>query len=328
MAYQTGPVSTISELIDTMVNFAAANGWTKDTISGGGNGWALHSASGGYWSFRYGQGPTVDAENGNPFGQAIAQNQGFYVYNNTGFNAALPAHRQPGWSASNYPAAGGWFDLKQAGPYTTYWLFVTEQYVHLVVEVQSKVYAHFGIGTLDKRGSSYGGGFYTQHHKLSYNPSSSEGNGLSDAATQYVWDSFRSVNNSRCQVDIRDGEIAGRELLGVYTNNAGAGDRGWSALGHGSDTYHPDDSYLDASANQMTGETVLIPNRVYMIGNQSRLRPLGEVADFAFCDMSFCSPAQVQIYGSEEWIVFPAFRVGISALTSSLQRGNAYRIRR
>ena len=100
-----------------------------------------------------------------------------------------------------------------------------------------------------------------------------------------------------------------------------------------------DELLIAASANEFTGDTVLVPNRVIRtLGAGGRARYLGMTPDFAMVCTDFCEPGDVLIYGAEEWQVFPVDFKGVRArwnesinsnnLTGSGSQGYAYRIRR
>jgi len=56
-------------------------------------------------------------------------------------------------------------DVRSSG-IPSYWTYITSDYVHVIHEVESKVYSHFGCGVLEKFGS-YVGGEYVYGHYLS-----------------------------------------------------------------------------------------------------------------------------------------------------------------
>lgn len=343
MAYITGTVSTISQFQAAIHNAAVSNGWTSHrftTLEA-----IIQSPLGDYFAMRLAQG-TVDNTGG--ASNSIGLGFGFYVYAPTAFNNAFTAFQQPGYSLTN-PASGHWWRVENTGPYVSYHIFVGNGYLHAILEYKSKYYAHFHIGRLGKLGMAENGGQYVQTHNNSnlYTPMSNTG---------FPWGMYgygATLGNQLAAPDVfnissfgSNAVIGGYNvlLLSDFEGRAGrwaypsAGyfdpalsidSPGFLALGSGHMSGLPDVARLLSSNNEMTGETLLVPPKVYMRGAQNRIRLVGEVPDTAYCDMTSLEPAGQFFLGTEEWRVFPLSHFNpndVGANSSSGSVGIAHKV--
>lgn len=354
MAYFTGVPNSISAFAQAIVAAAASVGWTIDRNSGGE--YAFHNSDGYYWSIREPGGPLVD-NGGNSSPPALNAGQGLYIYTNSGFDNSRAAYNQPPRAATGRVAARAeWFGVAaQAGPYIKYHIFADTHYLHCVLEIRAKVFAHLQFGVLDKRGGNYAGGRYTQKTLCTLqsvdNPATT--GSLYNTTTLYVpWNSqmfdassgagepnTSATTGARyaCNlVELTDVEKTGRwcftpayRLPAMIPSDPEVW--GWLGIAGGRDGDHVDSMLLYGSANELTGGTIPIPIRVYLQGAQNRDYFLGSVRDMGMVDMSFLSPGASIFYGSDEWMVFPAWRFNLDDPTmrnSSYNLGYAFKVNR
>lgn len=319
MAYLTGTVSTISQFVAAIHNAAVSNGWTSHRFTTLES--IIQSPLGDYFAMRLSQG---GPDNTGGASNSIGLGFGFYVYAPTSFNNAFSAFQQPGYFLNN-AAAGHWWRTETTGPYVSYHIFISDGYLHAILEYKTKYYAHLHLGRLTKLGMAENGGQYVQTHNQvnTYTPMSGSG---------YPWTNYgygSTLGNQIAAPDVfnissfgTSGVIGSNNVL-LLSNFEGRAGRwayppagyfdpalsvnspGFLGLGSGHMSGLPDVARLLSSNNEMTGETLLVPAKVYMRGAQNRIRFVGEVQDTAYCDMSSLEPAGQFFLGTEEWRVFP-----------------------
>lgn len=153
MAYQAGTATDIHDLMDKLTTFAQANGWTEDEYIDAATGQLTLHRDNCYVSFRWDDNPATDLG----------------VYQSTGWAASNFPHEMPGDSgngdATDPINAERRVNFVQPGPYTQYYFFAhtSPYYIHIVVEVDSGRYRHFGFGHLNKIGTWTGGEYCYGH---------------------------------------------------------------------------------------------------------------------------------------------------------------------
>lgn len=339
MAYYTSPVSTIGQFLGSLASALATEGWTihRNTTTE----LIFTSPAGKVWALRVAQGSVDDS--GGP-GNYIQSGRGFYIYAPTGFSGAGQAHQQPNATVAA-PSRGHWHQMPHAGPYVRYYFFIGNTHVHAVLEHSIGMFAHLHLGELDKRGLTYTGGQYVQANGDSgntlwtatgkpwaqYGYSATNGQALA-GANQFNLVGTTPIGNNGC-VFLNDFEgRSGRwafAAAGVLDPISTVDSPGYVSLGSGIMSGHPDVGQLLASANDATGDMILVPPTVYMRGAQQRLYPLGEVPEIAYCDMLGGVPGMTVFFGLEEWMVFPLSRYDPtdgSADKSSATQAIAYKV--
>lgn len=152
LQYQTGSATDVEDLVNKIQTFLGSNGFTIEEYSAVNNRCTISDGSSLYVTLAW---DSTDQ-------QAIA------VFQSLGWTAG----DTPGTStddSGNGDTVLGTIDderraeFQQAGPYTAYHLFVEdgatgdEKYCHIVVEVTSGIFVHFGFGNLVKVGTWTGG---------------------------------------------------------------------------------------------------------------------------------------------------------------------------
>lgn len=307
MAYQTGLATSAADLIDKLRVFGEAIGWVTNRSSGGT--WYLRNASSTlFFAMEASTGQTAQHDNasGNiPAGRAI------YFLSSTSYSTGTLL-QQPGY-AYRSPVSGRQLPALEfrAAPSGSdrYWFFGTTDYLHVVWRLPGSTYYHMQIGRLDKKGMNYAGGDYAQ-------------------GTGVYWDSSGDWSSLWGEATYnRNGvRLGGFDVFtGLMEPVLGVGSGRYSA--------HPDNALVAASANAFTGDTILVPNRLLVLGSNSRRWYIGETPDFAVVSLMYCNPEQILTYGAEEWQVFPNFMKGNIGTanpnrTGSGDTGYAFRLRR
>lgn len=154
MAYQTGSATNLADLLDKLNTFAVANGWTLDEFDTVNGDWAISKNTifiSGRWD--------------------VATPQHLSLHQALAFDgtSTLPGDHTDD-SGHGYNATSGHGDTLLDderhvsdignGPFASYHFFENDSspaYLHVVVQVQSGVYRHFGFGELSKVGDWTGG---------------------------------------------------------------------------------------------------------------------------------------------------------------------------
>jgi hypothetical protein len=164
MAFQTGTSSSIENLLTQLSTFAVANGWTEDffTAEGANPGRMGLSKNGIFVAFVYDE--DVD---GGVIGIGM---------NTSNDDAADPwlSTGDDGQLYSNPDAFPGSINTRRCvdrieGPHVAYYFFEQDAnpaYLHVVVEVSTNRFRHFGMGELEKIGDWVGGEYGYGHFWL------------------------------------------------------------------------------------------------------------------------------------------------------------------
>lgn len=159
MAFQTGSSTNMADLLSKLLTFATANGWTQDQFNTGAGSFAMHKNS------MYVSGRWLVAT---PLHLSIHQALGYTGGNEPG---AHPNDSGNGYNTDASHANGSLLTERCIenmgnGPYPSYYFFENDAspaYLHVVVEISTNVFRHFGFGELNKIGT-WTGGEYTYGH--------------------------------------------------------------------------------------------------------------------------------------------------------------------
>lgn len=310
MAYQTGTAANLAAVVDAVRSFGTSLGWITDRHDNGL--WAFHSPDlKNFFALRSSTGAR---------GEGIASigasphpaNGVLIVYGYSYHDPDKALEWQPG---GVFETAGNshipYMSLYSSFYELSYFLFGTSEYIHIVIRDRDGIYSHASVGVLDKKGMEFTGGQYLQ------------GNGTLESefslyGSRHLWDND------------------GRHGLVRVAGTDGVADPFWYpsiGSGAGRDARHPDAGIIAASANEFTGDTILVPCRVLMLGALNRRWFLGEPRDFAVVSMFNSNPEQILTYGAEEWQVFPSAKKDRLRSSSGVRPfsgdvGYAYRVRR
>lgn len=164
MAYETGVPTSATDILQRLVTFLSANGWTNNLSAADTNGWRAHLSRGGIFvNLR----STIGAFNpwAHPVNTTNAANCALHVYLSDSFDALQ------GWNAQGtgprgiaHPAANTGCSLPMSsGAATGYHFFASADQNHVVVVVERSPgnFAHLGFGvSIEKSGAFTGGPYF------------------------------------------------------------------------------------------------------------------------------------------------------------------------
>jgi hypothetical protein len=161
MSYQTGTASSPTNLLQTIVTWLVAIGWTQDMSQADGAGWRAHlHKSGNYVNFRSCINETSGIWGGGVYQAAYSLN----MYTGTGFNGASAWNAQAGGPIGSGAAyTVGVACALPVGAIQNYYFFgdATGDNIVIVVERTPSLYVHMGWGpSLVKAGTWTGGAYF------------------------------------------------------------------------------------------------------------------------------------------------------------------------
>lgn len=154
MSYETGTATNIADLFARLATFAGANGWTVD-----------HSATDRLFLTRSTVSVAFRWASSSPTCAAVYQHTAF-VNSSTDPGNHTNDSGQGAISGTDATLLGGRHVVLTNGA-MRYWLFESDTYIHAVAELQPQVFAHFGFGLLNKRGTFTGGEYSYGHRHVS-----------------------------------------------------------------------------------------------------------------------------------------------------------------
>ena len=143
MSYQTGSATSLNNLLTTLFTFASANGWTVDRAVTSTDGYMHRDNI--YIGLEYASGELS-------------------IYQARGYLATSP-ETTAGDHTNSVHSSGVDRQIvnELSGSFDAYHFFESDTYIHVVVEVGTGLFRHFGFGQLSKIGS-WTGGEYTYAH--------------------------------------------------------------------------------------------------------------------------------------------------------------------
>lgn len=308
MAYQAGNAKDVKELLKKLSEFAQGLKWTVDKLEG--NLLCLHNAQ-GYWSLMFK--PEVNQ---------------LFTYVNTGFDTSKKGNEQPGSSASSqhaYREINTATSQLEKGNYASYDFFGTDQYLHVVVQIEAEKFRHFGIGTLNKEGI-YTGGQYTYGTYITKNYANHQN---SDHA--YGFSNGAAGNQAVIRADGISGDKRSPWYFAPYSVNdfkdLSDEDKGkyLLSLGRASmftdvNTYHPDTLLVSYSQSKFGQSLIPCPHSLIAHGIDGVFRRLGILADRYECTMVGISPRQILTINNEKWMIIPSAQYDVRN-DSSVEEG-------
>jgi hypothetical protein len=159
MAYQTGSATDMADLLSKMLTFATANGWTQDEFNTVAGRFAMHKNT------IYASGRWLVAT---PLHLSLHQALGYTGGNEPG---AHPNDSGNGFNTSTSHANASLLGERCVanmgnGPYPSYHFFENDAspaYLHIVVEISTGIFRHFGFGEINKIGTWTGGEYVYGH---------------------------------------------------------------------------------------------------------------------------------------------------------------------
>ena len=313
MAYSTGTATSPANLLQAIVTFLVANGWTQNMSQAEGTGWRAHLSKGSvYVNFRA-------SNNENLAGVGA----GYYLfgYIGTGYSGAAAWNAQAGGPVQSGSSTiwGAAMALVNAGPYLNYHFFTdASDNVELVLERTGGVFVHFGWGQMEKAGTWTGGTVF--HGSTSWNYASNtgtlvDGTGITGkcpgAFANYVQTIIGWV---RADVDA----FTGKWLSCSLTTSVGYGYTGKRCFSSVSGYIGPDaqtpgfpQSWIDRQTSDMNGQANLLPVLWWAERDAGGLSLLGQLPMVRASNATAKGFANGQEFtiGSDTWKVFPNFAV-------------------
>lgn len=289
MAYETGTASGVNDLLDKLQTFLDAAGWTTNKDQAQGSGWWLSMQKGSDLFVNFVSDPaTSGTTDPGPW---------IYVYGATGYSSGSAYNAQPGTS-------GQVKTNKMTAPFTKYYFFEGDDYIHIVIEVESGRFRHIHAGTIEKLGTVTGG-FYamgTSSYYSTTTPSSPD-----STHNMYPWENKSVSLTSQHQLYANAGDGA-KWFTSSRTGSTGA------KLGAGvvavanSQTLSQnglDGELFTYTPNTTNGITPLLPINVLAERTSGLWTFLGQVKDVRRVNMLNHQPGDTITIGSDEWLVFP-----------------------
>tara|TARA_R110000796_G_scaffold93934_5_gene198599 strand:- start:1148 stop:2176 length:1029 start_codon:yes stop_codon:yes gene_type:complete len=320
MAYSTGSATDLGDLLTKLDTFLVANGWTQDDFDDG-----VTTAAQGFAQWNKGSVHVgVKWIANDPIHMSL-----HHALGNGG--AVFPgAHTDDSGNGYNGPSAFGTqanllteraCNFIGDGPFASYHFFEQDSgpaYVHVVVEITSEVFRHFGWGTLEKFNDWTGG----EYAYASYQDRQTNSSAI-DTVSHPMFDGI--ANNSTTAETRKNTTIhaeglphqgvnekwlnhAGGALTDTDTDNQDtAGEiRRLSQGGFRGGPLYP---LMQFRSDVATGHIPLTPLQIWTSDFVSDFSwYLGQVPDVRMIDIFNFSPGQEVTIGSDVWVIFPQGR--------------------
>lgn len=329
MTYATGTATDLEDLLAKISTFAVTThgGWTQGYLNTT-NGWfELHKGDLSV-SFKW-------TKSGAPTTLSVHQATAFVgtgtapgAHTNdsgNGFNTTGTGHSNANLATERCVSEIG------NGPFPSYHFFGIDDSIHIVVEVSTGMYRHFGWGTLDKFGDNWVGGEYAYGH---FNDPNTNANAV-DVNTQTLLDALgTSADRLRCAtVRIASGlanqgaavwgvscAAASANLLNDTAGNVRRQIHGGFRGGMGAR------GFADTIGSFSSGAIALYSiEAFYRDPNNNRVYLLGHMPGIRACNIKNIEPAQEILIGSDTWKFFPlSSKTNAAVLGRSLNSGIAY----
>lgn len=311
MAYQTGTATGVNDLLDKLVTFINANGWTQDSYATEGTGKRYHGHKGtmyvNFRAFNVENAPSsgVLQDGGNVGISSISFNAG------TGYSGASAWYNQAGATVNSSGGARSIGINAITGAIPSYHFFAHNSgaQITVVVEYTAGKFQRFGFGTLSKY-EAFTGGEYIY----------ASNNGLNNSVSSPAYGFFRGTHNGsetsnmgsvyaaiKVDVDSETGwhfnpqcnyGAARRSLKDL--NNIWAYAAGMEVQPNTTNSlavFFPVIAYINRSTSDTTGTGV---------------SPLGELPKVFYCCIQNFVPGQQITLGSTNYRVFPFWVKGTS----------------
>jgi len=310
MAYQTGTSTTIEDLLQQLSTFLVANGWTEDFATTGDPGIIGFSKNGIFVAFQY-----TEATNSGTLAvyQNLSNDDGTNVWLSTGDSGNGVASL----TASTFESSRNVNRI--AGPHAAYHFFEQDSnpaYCHIVLEVDTNLFRHFGFGEIEKIGDWQGGEYCYGHdwrqaasqidspissaHTLGLDANSA-GAGQTHYATMHVRDQPEQAAADRwAGVGTRGNFPQGLDRAGNDKLPCIGGTRGGI-----------NSQMSPFRISQLTAFKPLIPIVVHMANTSpapDASRLLGTQPDVRLVNMANLDPSEQFVIAGETWFVFPWVR--------------------
>ena len=326
MAYQTGTATSPIDLLQQLVTFLIANGWTLDSSVADGTGWRAHLHRGGdFINLKSTTGAV------NPWGFTVAPaptatSAAMHLYVGTGFNGANDWNDQAGGPIGN----GETFTVGNSmalptGSITSYHFFADSNGDNIVVVVEktANIFTHLGWGVSLNKAGGYTGGpyFFGALYGYSFASTSTIREGTQNGLTAF--DPFRygdPINNGsmgfvRADVDAFTGKWLSCSNSTIVNTTGYTGKK--LATGIRGFTTAPktdiplEEFFRERMVPDFTNQATLIPVRIYVerdAGGHSLLGSIADVFRSNATEEGFTALTEI-VLGADTYKLFPFFAV-------------------
>lgn len=325
MAYQTGTATDPNDLLQKLVTFLVANGWTQDMSQADGTGWRAHLHRGTTYVNLKGTTGAVNPWAHTVIPAAAAGDASLHIYLGTGFSGAANWNAQAGAPTLNGTSTNTGMSMPlPTGAITAYHFFTDSagDNVVVVVEKTTGIFTHLGWGvSLTKAGTWIGGPyFFAVVHAYGFPSDSTTApgaqNGPSAKAPFVYGDSVNSAASGfvRADVDAFTGKWLGcsnntNQPSGGYTGKNGASE-------YRGNTAPPTDIpileyFVERAFTTLNQQAILVPVRVWAARDAGGYSPLGTVPNIFYSiatDRGFSAGTEITL-GADTYKVFPNFAV-------------------
>tara|TARA_R110002153_G_scaffold104852_1_gene242993 strand:- start:9004 stop:10017 length:1014 start_codon:yes stop_codon:yes gene_type:complete len=315
MAYQTGSATDLGDLLTKLDTFMVANGWTQDDFDDGATDAAQGFAQWNKGNVHVGVKWVANAPGNMSIHQALGNAGAVFPGAHTddsgnGYNAAFGAD-------VNLDDERCVNDIGD-GPFFSYHFFEQDSgpaYVHVVVEIESETFRHFGWGTLEKF-NDWTGGEYCYGHFADEGVNSSAVDTAANVPFDGVATSTSPLRATTIHVEGFAHQGASEKWMlhlgGATVDSASFNDTAGNAKrvtfggNRGGPMAFPMGQHR---ADISTGHIPLYPWTIMARDFTSQFAYLlGNVPDVRGIDIFNFAPGQEVTIGSDVWIVFPQVR--------------------
>jgi hypothetical protein len=325
MAYEIGSASSAADLLDKIRIVAVARGWTVNNNSTPvlGDRWLSLRVGTAYFNL-YASPNQVGFSN--HFGRV-----GPYIYGAqaTGYNGSAGWTLQPGTSIP-----GGNVDLintpantEMVGPFTSYRIFSSATYIHVVVELAPGIFSHLAMGVLTKYGAYTGGAYLSMSSWSTGQPNNPE-----ETTNTYMFDNIEGrANPTVYRADI-DGHTWFYTQANFPTNRATGGIRTFtSSASPVPQTAQTNAMQLLHTPNEFNLLSPLLPIVPTISRGSGLFSPIGRVPDLRVLNMLNFNSGDEYTLGGDTWVIIAArqktleFGSNVVLIPSSGNYGYAYK---
>ena len=319
MAYETGTLSTVIDLIDKFRLFAIGQGWTVNRWITVGSGRELCIKKGAqFYNFRAYLDETAFVN-----GLSNASKYGISLNGSDGYDSGTVWDRQPGYPARDDALATNqghcWFPVVlSTGPFPAYHFFAPDsKTLYAEIEIATSTFIRFGCGALDLFNPAASGG-----GRFCYATTGDAS--VTNSTSQYTWlGSDADQPSYSCEmVPFRSSDMGqvGRFALGSMVRVGFSSFDNWAASNRaiassslkmccqGGGVH--DKVLREYSPNPLNGIAILNPNIVSLNISGLYLSPIGVVPGMRYMDMTNYLPGDEFSLGSDTWKVFPWYQKG------------------
>ena len=326
MAYQTGSATSPIDLLQKLVTFLTANGWTLDSSIADGTGWRAHLHRGGdFINLKSTTGAV------NPWGfttvpAPIASSAAMHLYMGTGWSGAADWNLQAGGPIGNGVAYTVGMSMPlPTGAITSYHFFAdaTGDNIVVVVEKTTSIFTHLGWGVSLTKAGAYTGGpyFFASLYGYSFASTNTTKPGPQNGITAH--EAFRygdPLNNGamgyvRADVDAFTGKWLSCSNSTIVSTTGYTGKK--LATGIRGFTTAPktdipiEEFFRERMVPDFTNQATLIPVRIYAerdAGGHSLLGSISNLFRSNATEEGFSPLTQVPL-GADIYMIFPNFAV-------------------